>query len=197
MSMIPYSKGLLLGSASFFLACTFANISPLRADTPAPGQVNLVKNPSFENPPESYAWKQNNWAKNDVEFALDPDNPHSGKQSQRITLRHGVNGKTDVQLVYQGLPLLPGTHLELRFWTRGGPTATGITVSLGTSFAPFAKYFSGDIKLSPTWTESVFQIVLPADANPQYNALVFELKEEATIWIDDVSLTEVPNSAGT
>jgi len=159
---------------------------------------NLIANPSFENPRESYAWHQNNWAKNEVEFALDKNNPHSGLQSQRITIKHVTGTGAVLQLMTQQLGLRPGMSFELKFWTRGPANTRPIAVELRNSGPPYANYFKAEVSLQEQWTESVFDITMPPNTNMHDVVLQFELLEENTFWLDDVSLALLPaQEAGT
>jgi len=154
--------------------------------------ANLIGNPGFEEAKSSSPWIENNWANNDVEFSLDPNNPHSGTQSERITIRHLTGSAADVQLIYPKLAVKPGTPFQLRFWLRGPPNTKPISVSLRQAGAPYRVYFWTEVGLNGNWTESVFNMVLPPESGHQDISLIFELKEENTCWIDDVSLTELP-----
>jgi hypothetical protein len=177
------------------LPVLLVSVSLLGAPAPTLVPGNLIQNPSFENPRASYDWTQNNWAKNDVAFALDPVDPHSGKVSQRITLRRAL-AKPDLQFQYRKLPVHGGMNLQLRFWTRGPANTKPITVTVGKGGIPYTAYFTADVALKDTWTESVFNFPLPPNADPKDTNLMFELKEENTCWLDDVSLTELPAQAG-
>jgi len=182
--------------AIFFL-CPWMVFSTVLAaapssDKPEQNSENLISDPGFEQDKASSPWLENNWAKNDVEFARDTTNPHSGTQSERISLRHATGSATDVQLVYPKLAVKPGMPYRLRFWLRGPSNTKPIIVSLRQTGAPYRVYFSTEVALNGNWTESVFNIVLPANLSKQEISLLFELKEENTFWIDDVSLTELP-----
>ena len=156
---------------------------------------NLIKNPSFENPPATYDWIQNNWTHNDVEFALDPDRPHSGKYSQRIAIRKVTGKMADLQFSYHDFSLKPGMPLELRFWTRGEPNMRPVKVSLRQPGPPYKVYFEAEIGLTKEWSESVFDFTLPPNLDPR-SMLTYDLNEENTFWLDDVSLTPLPAQAG-
>ena len=76
---------------------------------------NLILNPSFENPQATYWWHPSNYGKNDVDIALDKDNPRSGAQSQRITIKHVTGTIAVLQLLSPKLPLRAGMSFQLRF----------------------------------------------------------------------------------
>ena len=171
---------------------------PRSKPAPAPNQdpgiqvgENLIANPSFENPPASYVWHQNNWPKNDVAFVLDKENSHSGAQSQRITIRHIVNAAV-LQFMTPSLPVRPGLSFQLRFWTRGPANTRPIAVLLRKLGAPYTTYFKAEVSLAASWTESVFNITMPANTDMHDTVLDFELLEENTFWLDDVSLVLLP-----
>jgi hypothetical protein len=153
---------------------------------------NLIVNPSFENPPASYGWNQNNWPKNDVQFVLDQANPHSGKQSQRISIRHITGSAAVLQFMQPPLPVRPGMSLQLRCWTRGPANTRPIAVLLRKRGSPYTTYFRAEISLTAGWTESVFTITMPANTDMHDTVLDFELLEENTFWLDDVSLVLLP-----
>ena len=155
------------------------------------GAENLIKNPSFENPSDKYIWIQNNWARNDVEFALDPVNPHSGKYSQRITLKKTTGGRPALELNYPKLPVTPGMCLRLAFWMRGPANSRPITVQIHKTTPPWTTYFSADVGLTDSWSQSTFNIVLPPNVDTKDTALAFTMQEENTYWVDDVSLTNL------
>ncbi len=169
-------------------------VAAAAVDTPI-GE-NLIKNPSFETPPgPGYFWAPNNWGKNDVDVALDPENPHSGKYSQRIGIRKITGKVADFQFTYRALPLKPGMPLQLRFWTRGEPNMRPIKISLRLPGAPYTTYFEAEIGLTKPWSESVFDFTLPPNMNP-HAMLCWDVNEENTFWLDDVSLTELPAQEG-
>jgi hypothetical protein len=153
-----------------------------------PDGENMIKNPSFENPPATYLWQQNNWARNEVEFALDPDNPHSGKVSQRVGLKRVVGDRAALELNYPNVPVRPGMALKLSFWTRGPANTQPITVLIRKAHAPYTTYFQAEVALTDAWSQSSFNMVLPPNVDPGDTALMFTLKEENTFWLDDVSL---------
>lgn len=160
-------------------------------------ESNLIKNPGFEEE-KSGAWKEVNWAKNEVECKLDGNNPHSGKWCQRISLVKFIeneamkkHGKTGLQFL-QAVVAKPGTGLELRFWMRGGGNSRPVNVQLIKQTAPFTKYFEKDAPITESWTEQVIIIPVPPTAKSDDLNLVFILKEENTIWIDDVNLKQLP-----
>jgi hypothetical protein len=180
---------------------TFPQGKRLPRSKPAPGPnlvpafkvgENLIPNPSFENPEDSYAWRRNNYGKNDVEFALDKDNPHSGSQSQRISLKHVTGSVAVLQFMSPQLGLRPGTSFQLRFWARGPANTRPIAVELRNAGPPYANYFRAEVTLHEQWTESVFEITMPPSTNMHDCVLQFEVLEENTFWLDDVSLALLP-----
>ncbi|MHB1157019.1 MAG: carbohydrate binding domain-containing protein [Phycisphaerales bacterium] len=155
---------------------------------------NMLKNPGFENGPvgsPNYHWSLNNWAKNEVEAALDETNPHSGKFCQRVTMKKIVK-EPDVQLISQMLPLKPNMTVELRFWMRGNASEKPIMVQFRKYPAPYTTYWKAMISLTPEWKEYVFRMPLPAALDPEHTGLMFDLQDENTFWLDDVSVKQVP-----
>lgn len=155
---------------------------------------NMLKNPGFENGPmgsPNYHWSLNNWAKNEVEAALDEDNPHSGKFCQRVTMKK-ILDKPDLQLMSRVLPLKPNMTVELRFWMRGNASEKPVMVQFRKYPAPYTTYWKAMISLTPEWKEYVFRMPLPATLDPEQTGLIFDLQDENTFWLDDVSVKQVP-----
>jgi hypothetical protein len=154
---------------------------------------NLVPDPGFE---AGKGWKLNNWyvgphgEKGEAEAALDTDHPHSGKYCQRMTVTKRVG--QDMQLI-GGLPTLrAGAGYELRFWVRGVANSRPFQVLLMNGSAGYAKYLRGDVSVSGEWSEVVMRAVLPPNAAVNGIAIWICMYDVGTIWIDDVSLTEMP-----
>lgn len=153
---------------------------------------DLIVNGRFEQPLAVGKWDENNWAHNEVEFARDPVNPHSGQVSERMTMKHAV-GVPNVQLVYRNLAVQPNMGLQVRFWLRGtGTNIRPIVVQFQKGGAPFTSYFRTELAATADWQETVLNLTLPANIDPNDTCLIFTLGEENTIWIDDVSVLVLP-----
>lgn len=156
---------------------------------------NMIRNPGFENgaaeSPE-YQWRQNNWAKNDVEFTLDPQCPYSGKYSQRITLRRILN-VPDLQFHTFALPVKPGMALRVKFWLKGESNTPPITVKFRKLGAPYTSYWHMEIVPTNNWKEHVLVAALPDTVDTLDTSLMFSLQSQSTIWLDDVTVAEMPH----
>lgn len=150
---------------------------------------NLVKNPGFEDSQDK-SWSENNWAKNEVEVVRDDKNPHSGKYCQKVSMTKVTS--TPELLFKQKVPVKPGMGLELRFWMKGPPNTKAIRVRFRKQGAPYTVYYESSATLSDTWREYVYTVMLPPKTDPNDTALYLGLHEENTYWLDDVSLTQVP-----
>ncbi|MHB1157020.1 MAG: carbohydrate binding domain-containing protein [Phycisphaerales bacterium] len=160
--------------------------------------TNLIGNPGFEAgaiDSPTYRWSPNNWAKNDVQFTLDSDHPHSGQYAQRVTMKRILN-QPDVQLAMQHLPVKPGMAVQLHFWMRGRTNSLPIQVQFRKGGAPYTTYWDFQIPPEDQWTEYVFNVTLPPKTDPDDTALMFNMKQENTYWLDDVSVVEFPVTDG-
>lgn len=195
LASTAFTRRFLSGSVFRGMALLVAGLLP--AERAPAAEVNLLTDSSFEAPLAASPWVHNNWAKHEVEFASDRENPHSGAQSKRVTLARasGVD-RPDLQLVYPKPGMRPGMSLRLSFWTRGKPNTRPVSVVVRNLNAPYKTYFQAEVALDDAWRESVFTFTLPQDYEPEKNALFFCMLEENTFWIDDVSLVELPPAAG-
>lgn len=160
--------------------------------------TNLIVNPGFEagaigSP--GYRWRPNNWAKNDVAFVLDSDRPHSGQYAQRITMNRILH-EPQVEFAQRNIPVKPGMAVQLRFWMRGRTNSLPIQVQFRKGEAPYTTYWDFQIAPEDQWTEYVFNVTLPPATDPDDTALMFNMKQENTYWLDDVSVVEFPVTDG-
>ena len=186
----PYLSTLTLGLGLLILSLSSASTVAVQPPASATDSIavgeNMIQNPGFEVSPDN--WNRNNWAKNDVEFALDSQNPHSGKVSQRVTIRKTLGEVANLELNSAPVPVKPGMVLKLSFWTRGAANTASIKVILRRAHVPYRTYFEASVALTDSWKESNFVLVVPPTVDDSGTYLQFVLAEEGTFWIDDVSL---------
>ncbi len=175
--------------AALSLSLWSANVSPALAQADSPDAPNLVKDPGFESTATPSVWEQNNWSKMDAEFALDTNNPHSGTQSERLTIRKA--NAFDLQFG-QHIPIHSGQSLRISFWIRGYSNSQPIQVQLRKAGSPWTSYFSAAITVGEQWTEHVLVVTLPDNVDQKDSVILFGMKDETSIWLDDVSVTELP-----
>lgn len=151
---------------------------------------NIIQNPGFENPESEYAWTKNNWAKNEVSFELDPVNPHSGKFSQKIAFTK-VLGHPQVQL-QQKIIVKPNAAFRVSVWMRGRENCKPIEVLFRKIGAPWTTWHKFEAQIDNEWKEYSFVAVLSANTVSEDTAFFFNINQDDTIWIDDVSVVELP-----
>ena len=168
-----------------------ANAQPITA-----ASENLIENGGFEIPEsaEGYAWKPNNWAKNEAEIATDTDNPHSGKRSQRLTLIKATNAD-NIQLVYPARDLKAGETYTVSFWVRGADNSRPIDVSFNQMVAPWKVHSMAQAAYNSTWTQFSVNLKISPDAKMDETSLMFTLRQETSVWIDDVSVVKTPDKS--
>jgi len=149
------------------------------------GAESLLKNPGFEEELGS-EWVFNNWAKNDASFARDAQEPHRGQYAYRLTLAK-ITGAAAVEL-YAPLAALPGKKGALRFWARGNPAGAKLHVSLRNAKGAYKLWFGSEIALKAAWTEVVLPFELAPEAPLDGLGLFFILKDEGSVWLDDVGV---------
>ncbi len=155
---------------------------------------NMIKDPGFEVPATRSAWIENNWSNCVAEFERTHLRPHTGRFSQRVSIRKKLG--RDVQLIYPSLPVGPGSTLQLRFWIRGPKDVSGlrpIEVLFRKQHAPYTAYFQTRVGLTPQWREHAFNLTLPQNTDPEDTCVMFVLAQETSFWLDDVSLTGLPS----
>lgn len=150
---------------------------------------NLISNPGFEDgePP----WVQNNWLKNDAEFEIDRENPHTGKASYKLNFLRATGGP-NVQFYYPDLPVKPNQAVKISFWARGVSNGAALHVNVRKGVSPYKVYFRAESGLTDRWQEYVYTFHLPGDLDPKDVQLTFGLRQEGVVWMDDVSVTEMP-----
>jgi hypothetical protein len=164
---------------------------------------NLISDPGFEMPVRESPWSIRNWWKRQVtddqgklafetnacEYVQDPDNPHTGKYSQKIALKKFLGG--DLQFHYPLNTLKPGDSVQIRFWIKGPENTTQIKMQIRRDVAPWTSFFKASIPLDNQWQEHVFNVTLPDNLTEGKTSLMFNLTQEIPIWIDDVSVVKL------
>ncbi|EIQ01546.1 putative carbohydrate binding protein [Opitutaceae bacterium TAV1] len=177
-TLLRYSSNLLL-FASLLVSFICANAA----------RANLVRNPGFENTKDS-AWIANNWAQWEYEVSSDPRNSHSGRWSQKIVInRRKAAG--DFEFI-QKVPVRGGMSLSLAFWMRAQNPASPVRVLLRQQRSPYKEYFSANITPSAKWEKFTHTFTLRDNIDEENIVLMFKIRDETTIWLDDVSLTPLP-----
>ena len=182
-------------AAGALLACLSVVASPALADDADAPAPNLIPNPGFENGTEG-KWHKDDFAHLGGEFALDTQNPHSGKSAWRISLNTESGSLGEVHAFCGPLPLAPGMALQLRFWMRGKSNTGFMKVLLRKMGAPYTTYWSAQCAPTDEWTESVLTVIVPPKADPDDTVLMFTVRNGSTIWLDDVQLSEIPKVEG-
>ena len=131
-----------------------------------------------------------NWPENEIDDALDTVNPHSGLYSKRFEIVSLLN-EPSLHL-YKNVDVMAGERLQLRFWMRGDGANTPVKVKLRKGGSPYTTYFSALAVPESTWKKYAYEFKLSDIPDTGDIRFMFDLTEEATIWIDDMSLTSLP-----
>lgn len=155
------------------------------------GASELAPNGGFEN---GFAdWTR--WGTNADLITTDAASPHAGAESGRIKAGHNA--------LYFTMPVTSGTAYELKFFYRlsgddpagevalNYQTPTGALRSAGHEIIPVVPARGDDIS---HWTE--FRKTFLPTSKAAVVQVCFKAGPGSTIWIDDVSLREVPRPAG-
>jgi hypothetical protein len=161
---------------------------PLAAGT-VRAEENLITNPGFETGVSP--WTENNWLHNEVTYGLDSDTPHSGKHSFKMDFTRTVGGGS-TSFYYPQLPIRPSQIVQVRFWARGTSNGAPLYVRIRKGAEPWTTYFQAESLLTEQWQELVYTVSLPGQVDPDKSQLLFYLIQPGTIWLDDVSVTEMP-----
>jgi predicted alpha-1,2-mannosidase len=154
----------------------------------APG-INLITNPGFEQGQDP--WQLDNWLKNEVVCLRDSKNAHSGQWSMRLELTKVINGP-QVSLAFPHLPLRASTAVQVHFWARGVSNGANLTVMVRRETEPRITWLRTEMNLTDEWQEHTYTIQLPRDVIPFTPSLRFVLNQPGVVWVDDVSVTELP-----
>lgn len=169
-----------------WLFCVFLMLLPAISR----GGENLLKNPGFEDGADSSSWADCNWARWDLQTAIDPDNPHSGIACKRIVVQK-IHEAGDFH-VAQHIFVKGGASYSIRFWMRGKSNSAPAHMLIRQQPAPYTIYFTASMMLTEQWQEFAFNFTLPEKIDEPHIALLFSVRDETSVWIDDVSLTELP-----
>lgn len=131
------------------------------------------------------------WGKNSNLITVDSKIAHSGKNSARIQVGHNA--------LFFVTPMTPGKAYELRFFYRlegkkpYAEVALSYYIKNGTHRSAGFKVIAMPTGASG-WRE-LRQVVMPSMTTSSCQ-IAFQGKGETVIWVDDVSLKEVPRPAG-
>ena len=154
--------------------------------TPAP---NLVSNPGFEE--GTAPWAENNWLHNEVRFLRDKVNPHSGTFSYMMQFTKSIHDPI-TQFLYPALAVRSNQTLRVSYWARGISNGPALHLLLRKGQEPYTVYFRAESIPTEQWQEFVYTISLPPKLDSETVQLAFQLRGVGTIWVDDVSVTEMP-----
>lgn len=183
---------ILQGWLIVLLMAWLGGVSPLELRAESRG-ANLIANSGFEAGAEP--WQEDNYQHNDVTIQRDTHNPHAGAYAMKVQLNRAIGG-TIIQLNYPHLAVRPGMAVEVRFWARGVSNSTPLTLNIRKGAAPWTRYFAAELALSDDWKEYVLNTVLPGDMEPEQCSLTFALRNVGVVWLDDVSVRELPAAEG-
>lgn len=169
-----------------FVACWLFTSVAFAETAPSP---NLLSNPGFE---EGIApWAENNWLHNEVRYERDKVNPHSGTYSYKMQFTKAIND-TLTQFLYPNLAVKPNQTLRVSYWARGISNGPSLHLLIRKGEEPYTVYFRAESIPTEQWQEFVYTISLPAKIDQNSIQLAFQLRGLGTIWMDDVSVTEMP-----
>ena len=151
--------------------------------------ANLLENSGFEN--GTLPWEENNWQKNEARFIRDTDNPHSGKHAYKMQLIKAKGG-TILQCLYPNVPFKPRQTIRLGYWARGVSNGAALHVYIRLGEAPWTSYFHAESKLLDQWKSYEHTLTLPSYLPEKNVQIMFQLRELGTVWLDDVTITELP-----
>ena len=171
-------------------------------------RTNLIFNGDFEEspgvspPPGWVMWGAQEF-KVPANYTRDTNNPHDGQACFRIHHPAGTAGYavTDPAKAIRPQPAMSYT---IEFWARADkPRKALFGITAYETISPFKDAPSPGffpIEVDPTWRLFSFEISEGFDFfadSSRYLLLTFkattEVKEEATLWIDDVTATEAPS----
>ncbi|HEX2950330.1 MAG TPA: endo-1,4-beta-xylanase [Armatimonadota bacterium] len=166
---------------------------------------NICVDPSFEGPAHpatatktaavsgeiAEGWEDNSgWADVAIQYALDRQIVQNGKVSQRVDVK-AINGGA-AQFVQPLAGLKQGHVYSVHMWLRAASSNTLIQVGLRQQGSPWAWFASKHALIGPQWQEVSCYGLMP------YNTDVYlMLKPDGvgTYWVDNVSVTDVTNTA--
>lgn len=175
----------------FFLPAVLALFFATQTSARAVG--NLVVNSGFEE--GASPWQENNWQKNDAEFERDTVNPHSGASSYKMHFRKAIGGSS-LQFFYPQLPIKAGQTLRVSYWARGISNGPPLHLIMRKGSEPFPAYFRAEAVPVEQWQEFSYTLTLPQKLDAENCQIVFLIKAPGKVWVDDVSVIELPAVEG-
>jgi len=151
---------------------------------------DLISNPGFES--GSAPWVENNWLNNDMRYGRDSNQPHSGSFSFKMEFVKVVGGNNSAFL-YPHLPVRPGQILKISYWARGISNGPPLLLRVRKGTAPYTTYFQAESPLAEGWQEFSYTVEIPQNADANDTQLFFYTTLPGTVWLDDVSVTELPS----
>lgn len=155
---------------------------------------NLVVNPGFEAGLDG--WVVNNWDGLDADFEIIESDVHTGDKSLKMTLTENSKG-TNIQL-YQRLygKLEPGQSVKYSFWIKGTGNAAPVDVGLSLNRAPWTDYILQPIVVDDAWRFYDVFWTPPDDVDYGLLRLIFYIRDEMEVWVDDVTVSVLPDVMG-
>ncbi|CAN5761433.1 hypothetical protein BH09VER1_BH09VER1_13260 [soil metagenome] len=183
----------------------------LAGSCPAPGEdlnspsVIELRNPGFEVPYNTVdikgaksqitgeladGWQDNSdWADLTAEYSVDAVNPHSGENSQKVTLSRLGSGAVQLK---QDVRFQPGHQYTFSIWLRGKP-GTHVSLQLRRSSEPYTTYATVPVTLAEEWTK--FSITGVTTDDVPGNVMLLA-GEPTTFWMDDAEFKDITQANG-
>ena len=180
----------LAGPPTASAASADAPAAPLAGLAGLPAGREFILDGGFEEPRPG-PWGENNWAKNQVDFVRDPEQPWQGKYSQRIQMRR-IDAAANLELVQRLPGLSPGDALLVRCALRGTPNGRPVEVVIRRAVKPYADIARMEVPVTDKWEAFAFPVVIPTGFDTSNVAFYIDLHEETTIWVDGVSVALLP-----
>jgi hypothetical protein len=168
-----------------FLALAFG----LQAVTSFLPAENLIINPGFED--GLAPWTENNWQHNEAKYSRDTDRPRSGNYSFEMDFIKAVGG-ANTAFIYPNLAVRRGQTLKISYWARGVSNGPALFLRVRKGGAPYTTYFQAESLLTDDWQEYTYTLNISDKVDPSDCQLFFYTILPGRIWLDDVSVTELP-----
>jgi hypothetical protein len=141
--------------------------------------------------PTAAPWADDSsWARVNVTYAQDRQNPHSGQSSQRVEVKsvtRATGEDRDVVQFSQPVMLAAGKTYKGGFWLRSDRERE-VEIALRQAKWPFRYYGAKVVRIGTNWTQAEVQAPLPEKME---TFLMVKVWEPGTVWLDDATLTEV------
>ncbi len=184
LSLLPS----LLAVSILAASCVHEPSQPDQGDMPVVRE--LIEDGGFEGAAPG-PWHENNWAKNQAEFARDADHPWKGSFSQRIRMCR-IDGSPNLELVQPLKGLAPGDALLVRFALRGTANGRPVSAKVRRWTKPYTTIASMEVPVTENWQVNSFPVLIPAGFDTSDVAFFIDLHDESTIWVDGVSVALLP-----